>query len=67
MKVLLREKFIELSGSIKKLENSCTGNLKVCLKALEKKNILKKEANTPRRIRRQEIINITFPHSFIKQ
>ena len=67
MEAVLRGKFTALSASIKKLENSCTGNLKVCLKALEKKNILKKEANTPRRIRRQEIINITFPHSFIKQ
>jgi beta-lactamase class D len=37
MKAVLREKFILLSASIKKLESSYTSNLKVYLKALGKK------------------------------
>jgi hypothetical protein len=37
MKAVLRGKFIALSASIKKLENSHNSNLKVHLKVLEKK------------------------------
>ena len=54
MKVVLRGKFTALSTSIKKLESSHTSNLKVHLKALGKK----KEANTPKGSKRQEIIKI---------
>ena len=53
MKAVLRGKLIALSASIKKLERSYTSNLTVHLKALEQK-----EANTPKRSRRQEIIKL---------
>ena len=53
MKAVLRGKFITLSGFIKKLEKSHTSNLTAYLKALEKK-----EANTPKKSRWQEIIKL---------
>jgi hypothetical protein len=51
MKAVLREKFIALRDFIKKLESTHNNNLKAHSKALEQK-----EANTPRKNRRQEII-----------
>jgi hypothetical protein len=51
MKVVLREKFIELSALVKKLERSYTKNLTAHLRTLEQK-----EANSLKRSRRQEII-----------
>jgi len=51
MKSMLKEKFIALSAAIKKLENSHISNLKVHLKALEKKVEAK-------RSRKQGIIKI---------
>jgi hypothetical protein len=53
MKAVLRGKFIALSAFIKKFERSHTSNIKAHLKALEQK-----EANTPRKSRRQEIIKL---------
>jgi hypothetical protein len=53
MKAVLRAKFIPLSAFIKKSERSYASNLKACLQALEQK-----EANTPKRIRRQNIIKV---------
>ena len=52
-KAVLREKLIALSASIKKLERAHTSSLTTHLKALEKK-----EENSPRRSRRQEIIKL---------
>ena len=52
MKAVLRGKFITLCTLVKKLERSYN-NLTVHLKALEKK-----EVNTPRRSRSQEIIKL---------
>ena len=51
MKALLRGKFIALSASKKKLERAHTSSLTAHLKALEQK-----EANSPKRSRREEII-----------
>jgi hypothetical protein len=53
MKAFLREKLIALSVSKKKLERSHTISLTTHLKALEKK-----EANSPKRSRWQEIIKL---------
>ena len=53
MKAFLREKLIALSASKKKLERSHTSSLKTHLKALEKK-----EENSPKRSRQQEIIKL---------
>jgi hypothetical protein len=50
MKAVLRGKFIVVRAFIKKLERSHTNNLTAYLKTLEK------EANTPKKRRRQEII-----------
>jgi hypothetical protein len=58
MEAVLRGKFIVLSASTKKLKSSLTRNLKVHLKATEKK---KKETSIPKRIRMirmQQIIKI---------
>jgi len=51
LKAVLRGKLIALSASKKKLERIYTSSLTAHLKALEQK-----EANTPERSRRQEII-----------
>jgi hypothetical protein len=51
MKAFLRGKLIALSTSKKKLERAYTSSLTVHLKGLEQK-----EANSPKRSRRQEII-----------
>jgi hypothetical protein len=53
MKTVLRGKFIALSALIKKLEASYTNNLTAHLRALEQK-----EANSPKRSRRQEIVKL---------
>ena len=53
MKAVLRGKLIALSASKKKLERTHTSSLTTHLKALEKK-----EANSPKRSRRQEIIKL---------
>ncbi|MBV2150709.1 endonuclease/exonuclease/phosphatase family protein [Sphingobium sp. AS12] len=53
LKAVLRGKFIALSAHMKKLENSHTRELTAQLKALENK-----EANIPRRSKRQEIIKL---------
>jgi ATP-dependent Zn protease len=53
MRAVLRGKLIPLSASKKKLERVYTGSLTEQLKNLEQK-----EANTPRRSRRQEIIKL---------
>ena len=53
MKAVLGGKLIALSASNKKLERAYTSSLKVQLKALEQK-----EANRPKRSRRQEIIKL---------
>ena len=53
MKAFLRGKLIALSASKKKLERAHTSSLKTHLNALEKK-----EANSPKRSRRQEIIKL---------
>ena len=53
MKAVLREKFIALSAMVKKLERSHTNNLTTQLRAIEQK-----EANSPKRSRRQEIVKI---------
>nr|AAS66223.1 LRRG00132 [Rattus norvegicus] len=53
MKAVLRGKFIELSACRKKQERAYVSSLTAHLKALEQK-----EANTPRRSRRQEIIKL---------
>ena len=54
MKAFLRGKLIALSASKKKLERAHTSSLTAHLEALEKK-----EANSPKRSRRQEIIKLT--------
>jgi hypothetical protein len=51
MKAVLREKLIALSAAKKKLERTYTSSLPAHLKALEEK-----EANLPKRSRKQEII-----------
>ena len=53
MKAVLRGKLIALSASQKKLERAYTRRLMEQLKVLEQK-----EANSPRRRRRQEIIKL---------
>jgi hypothetical protein len=53
MKTVLKEKFIALSALIKKLERSYTNNLTAHLRALKQK-----EANSPKRSRRQEIVKL---------
>jgi hypothetical protein len=53
MKTVLRGKPIALSASKKKLETAYTSSLTAHLKALEQK-----EANAPKRSRRQEIIKL---------
>ena len=53
MKSVLRGKFIALSALVKKLERSYISNLIGHLRALEQK-----EANTPKRSRRQEIVKL---------
>jgi hypothetical protein len=51
MKVVLRGNFIAPSALVKNLERSYTNNLTADLRALEQK-----EANSPKRSRRQEIV-----------
>jgi hypothetical protein len=51
MKAVLRGKFIALSAFLKKLDESYTNNLTAHLRVLEQK-----EANSPKRSRRQEIV-----------
>jgi hypothetical protein len=53
MKAVLRGKLIALSATKKKLEIPYTSSLTAQLKALEQK-----EANSPKRSRRQEIIKL---------
>ena len=53
MKAVLRGKLIGLSASKKKLERAHTSSLTAHLEALEEK-----EANSPKRSRRQEIIKL---------
>jgi hypothetical protein len=53
MKAFLRGKLIALSASKKKLERAHTSSLTKHLEALEQK-----EANSPKRSRRQEIIKL---------
>ena len=53
MKAVVRGKLIALSASKKKLKRAYTSSLTAHLKALEQK-----EANTPKRSRRQEIIKL---------
>ena len=53
IKAFLRQKLISLSASKKKLERAHTSSLTTHLKALEKK-----EANSPKRSRWQEIIKL---------
>ena len=52
MKAVLRVKFIALSALVKKLEKTYTNNLTEHLRPLEQK-----EANPPKRSRRQETVN----------
>jgi hypothetical protein len=54
MKSVVTGKLIALSTSKKKLERAYTNSLTAHLKALEKK----KEANLPKRSRRQEVIKL---------
>jgi hypothetical protein len=54
MKAFLRGKLIILSAPKKKLERAYTSNLTVHINALEQK-----EANSPKRSRRQEIIELS--------
>ena len=53
MKAVVRGKLIALSASKKKLKRAYTSSLTAHLKALEQK-----EANTPKRSRRHEIIKL---------
>ena len=53
MKTVLRGKLITLSASKKKLDRAYTSSLMAYLKALEEK-----EANSPKRSRRQKIIKL---------
>jgi hypothetical protein len=53
MKASLRGKLIPLSASKKKLEQAYTSSMTAHLKGLEQK-----EANSPKRIRQQEIIKL---------
>jgi hypothetical protein len=54
MKAVLKGKLICMSASKKKLERAYTGSLTAHLKALEQK-----EANSPKRSKRQEIIKLS--------
>jgi hypothetical protein len=53
MKAVLREKLIALSASKKKVKRTYTGSLTAHLKVLEQR-----EANSPKRSRRQKIIKL---------
>jgi hypothetical protein len=53
MKAVLRGKFITLRAMVKKLERSYTNNLTAHIRALKQK-----EANSPKRTRRQEIVKV---------
>jgi hypothetical protein len=53
MKAFLRERLISLSATKKKLERAYTSSLTAHLKVLKQK-----EANSPKRSRRQEIIKL---------
>ena len=53
MKTVIREKFTALNASKKKLDRRCRSSLTAQLKALEQK-----EANSPKRNRRQETIKL---------
>jgi hypothetical protein len=53
MKAVLRGKFIALRALVKKLERYYTSNLTALLRALEQK-----EANTPKRSRREELVKL---------
>jgi hypothetical protein len=53
VKTVLRGKFIALSALVKKLERSYTNNLTEHLRHLEQK-----EANSPKRSKRQEIVKL---------
>ena len=53
MKAFLRGKLLALSASKKKLERACISSLTAHIKALEQK-----EANSPKRSRRLEIIKL---------
>ena len=53
IKAVLRGKFIALSALVMKLDRSYTDNLTAHLKALEQK-----EANSPKRHKRQEIVKL---------
>jgi hypothetical protein len=55
MKAMLIGKFIELSASIKKLESSHISNLKVYLKALEKKEEEKEEQQQQQQTHPREV------------
>ena len=61
-KAVLRVKLIALSTSKKKLERTYTSNLTAHLKALEQK-----EADTPKRSRRQELSNSGLKSTKLKQ
>ena len=61
MKVVLRGKPIDLSAYKKKLERAYTSSLTAHLKALEQK-----EADTPKRSRRQEIIKLRAEINHVK-
>jgi hypothetical protein len=62
MKAVLRRKFIALSAMAKKLERSYTSKLETYLRVLEQK-----EANSPKRIRRQEIVKLRAEINQIKE
>jgi hypothetical protein len=62
MKAVLRGKFIALSYLVKKLDRSYINNLTVHLRALEQK-----EANSPKRSRRQEIVKLRVKSTKLKQ
>ena len=53
MKTVIREKFTALNASKKKQDRGCRSSLTAQLKALEQK-----EANSPKRSRRQETIKL---------
>jgi hypothetical protein len=62
MKLVLRGKFIALSALVKKWERFYTNNLTAHLRAVEQK-----EANSPKRSRRQEILKLRAEISQMKQ
>jgi hypothetical protein len=61
MKAVLRGRFIALGALVKNLKRSYTNNLTEQLKALEQK-----EANSPKRSRRQEIVKLKAVNNQIK-